>query len=312
MELNDSNVQELFKKTYTFALYKLGNMQQAEDVASQTINKFILKSDMVNSEKAESWLRTTCLNNCRKYFREVNREHKVINQVQQELIGLYDVEHSDNSELMENFRKAISNLNELEARSLVLYFNSGQNVKKMAEIIGENYGSLRKRIFRIKQKLKAETYKELGYIATKKIVIPQMHEAIIQFVKRLKKNVEQNTIEKMFYYFSEVKLKDYNPQFDINTIKDYEIVLRKGKYTIYLFYSDSTSKLCNLYFTFYLNEKNQLKITKLPQVPKKMVTFAPNSAAANKMIKYLKDHPESNKGLIKISDDIINEIAAKN
>ncbi|MCF7918338.1 MAG: sigma-70 family RNA polymerase sigma factor [Candidatus Cloacimonetes bacterium] len=311
MELNDSYVQDHFQKAYSFALYKLGNKQQAEDIASQTINLFLLKSDMINPEKTESWVRGTCLNFCRKYFTNVDRERTTLNYVRDELISFYDVDHTEDNELLTNFRKAMESLNELEARSLVLYFNSGQNIKRMSEIIGENHASLRKRISRIKQKLKAETYKELGYIATKKIIVPQMHEAIIQFVKRLKTNIENNTIEKMFYYFSEANIKDYKPQYDIQKIRDYEVVLRDGKYTIYLFYQDSENKMSNIFFTFYLNSKNQLKITKLPKQGTKMICLKAGTVSAQEIIKYLKENPENHQGLIKMSPEMIKRIIAK-
>jgi RNA polymerase sigma factor (sigma-70 family) len=308
MELSDSYLQEHYKKAYSFALYKLGDKQQAEDVASQAINLFLLKSDMINPEKTDSWLRGTCLNYCRKYFQSVVRDRNAINRIQEELITSYNVDHDDDNELMENFRKAMESLSELETRSLVLYFNSGQNIKRMAEIIGENYGSLRKRIFRIKQKLKAETYKELGYIATKKIIVPQMHEAIIQFVKRLKMNIESNTIEKMFYYFSEVNIADYKPEFDIRKIKEYEVILRNGKYTIYLFYLDSENKINNIYFTFYLNDKNQLKITRLPKQESRMMIFEKDSVITQDVFNYLKTCPENSQGMVKLPPELLHKM----
>lgn len=312
MESSSNFLSDYFTDTYNFAYYKLGNKQQAEDVASQTINLFLLKTDMINPEKRIAWLRTTCLNYCRKYYTRVVRDKRNINHVREELIHFYRDDHQENLELISSFRKAMENLNELEARTLVIYFNSGQNIKKMSEIIGENYSSLRKRIFRIKNKLKAETYKELGYIATRKIIIPQLHEAVIQFIKRLKKNIENNTIEKMFYYFSEIDIKDYKPEFDIQKIRDYEVTLRDGIYTIYLFYQDSAEVMRNLNFSFHLNRKNQLKIIRLPKMARRLLHFENSTKTAQEIIKLLRNSPENGKGLIKINSDTLKQIIAKN
>ncbi len=306
MEVNDSFVQQHYQTAYNFALYKLGNSSQAEDVAAQTINLFILKSSMINPDKFTAWVRTTCLNYCRKYYDNKRKENFLQKGLREDLVEFFNIEHD--SELTENFRKSMESLNELDTRSLVLYFNCGQNIKKMAEVTGESHVSLRKRISRIKQKLKAETYKNLGYIATKKIIVPQLHEAIIQFVRRLKKNIEDNTIEKMFYYFSETNIKKYKPEFDIQQIKDYEVILRDGKFKIFLFYLDSEQQINNISFTFFLNEKNQLKISGLPKQQRKIVKLKMNSQSANELSLLLKNYPENRHGLIKIPQEIMKKL----
>lgn len=313
MKLQDRKLRDHYRTAYNYAYYKIGSKCHAEDIASQAVNLYILKSDSINPAKANSWIRTACLNYCRKYYTQKAKSNKMINHVQQELIDYYKTDHEQGTNnLHDKFFSAMENLSELETRTLVLYFKNEQNIKKLAEEIGENYSGLRKRIFRIKQKLKAETYRELGYIATRKIVTPHMHEAIIQFVKRLKKNIENNTIEKMFYYFSETNIKDFNPDFDINKIKDYEVLLRNGKYTIFLFYTDSQQKMNNFHFTFYLNSKKQLKILKLPEKSKKIIEFSDGSEKAEKIKELMKNTRTDHNGFIKIPSDLLEKISADN
>ena len=308
MELNDGLIQQHYKDVYNFALYKLGDSNKAEDVASQTINLFILKGDMITTDNYYSWLRSTCLNYCRKLYDNKKKDRTLYKGLRDNLVEFFKVEHD--SELTHNFHLAMESLNELDARSLVLYFYSGQNVKKMSEITGESHDSVRKRIYRIKKKLKAETYKNLGYIATKKIVIPKLHEAIIQFIRRLKKNIENNTIEKMFYYFSKTNISNYKPEYDIQKIKDYEVTLKNGKYRIFIFYHDSQKQINNISFTFYLNEKNQLKISELPERRRRLVKIDRNSNTAKEIASLLKDYPESRNGLIKIPLEIMQRLTS--
>jgi RNA polymerase sigma factor (sigma-70 family) len=309
MEINEGFVQQQYQAAYNFALYKLGNSGQAEDVAAQTVNLFILKSNTINPEKFNAWIRSTCLNYCRKFYDNKKRENFLQKGLRESLVEFFGVEHDSN--LTDNFKKSMENLDELETRSLVLYFNCGQNVKNMSEITGESHASLRKRVYRIKMKLKAETYKNLGYIATKKIIVPKLHEAIIQFVRRLKNNIEDNTIDKMFYYFSETNTQNYNPNFDIQKIKDYEVILCDGKYKIYLFYLDSQKQMNNITFSFFLNEKNQLKISGLPKQQRKIAKLNKSSQSAKELSSLLKKFPENRQGLIKIPPEIMQKLTER-
>jgi RNA polymerase sigma factor (sigma-70 family) len=309
MDINENIIRQQFEIAYNFALYKLGNVGQAEDVAAQVINLYILKSDQINTEKVSAWIRGTCLNYCHKFYDQKNREKVLTQNLKEHLITSFATESND--DLATNFRNALENLSELDTRSLVLYFCAGQNLRKMSEITGESYSNLRKRIYRIKQKIKADTYKNLGFIATKKIIVPQLHEAIIQFVRRLKSNIQANTIENMFYYFSETELKNYNPQFDIHTIKDYEVLLKDGVYKIFLFYLDSNNQMNNLAFSFFLNEKKQLKISNLPKQQNKIMKISQNSSAAAELSALLNDYPEDNRGLVKIPPELLKNFITK-
>ena len=309
MNFSDSFVQQQYQAAYNFALYKLGNSGHAEDVAAQTVNLFVLKSGTISPDKFSSWIRSTCLNYCRKYYDNKKRDNFLQKGLRDNLIDFFGVEHD--SDLTASFRKSMEELDELETRSLILYFNCGQNLKKMSEVTGESHASLRKRISRIKMKLKAETYKNLGYIATKKIVVPKLHEAIIQFVRRLKKNIEENTIDKMFYYFSESNTQNYQPNYDIMKIKDYEVILRDGKYKIYLLYLDSQQQINSIAFSFFLNEKNQLKITGLPKQKRKLAILTKSSEAAKELSSLMKSFPEDRQGLIKIPPEIMMKLTEK-
>jgi hypothetical protein len=130
-------------------------------------------------------------------------------------------------------------------------------------------------------------------------------------VRRLKKNIDNNSIEKMFYYFSETNTANYKPQFDIQKVKDYEVILKNGKFKIYLFYSDSEKQINTVSFSFYINEKNQLKISELPKQKRKIVKLNKNknSEAYQELNQLLKDYPENRQGLIKIPSDIMRRLA---
>jgi hypothetical protein len=178
----------------------------------------------------------------------------------------------------------------------------------MHNTIGGSYATIRKRVSRIKNKLKAETYRNLGFIGTKMIVTPQLDNLIYQFLLRFKKNLENNTLGKMHYYFSEVDLKNYNPSYEIKKILDYDIELNDSIYKAWVFYNNKFGTYDSFHIEFFIDNKNHLKIVTPPTKTKKMFVFEQESEEGKQIRKLLDTFPIDKSGRPKIPEEEMDKI----
>ncbi|MBC8385848.1 MAG: hypothetical protein H8E57_10075, partial [Candidatus Cloacimonetes bacterium] len=168
---------------------------------------------------------------------------------------------------------------------------------------------------RIKRKIKAETFLAIGKVTTKKIITPQLNNQIRKFLDRFKENLEKNTLNKMYYYFSEKKLDNYNPDFYIDKILDYEIELTNSIYKLWVFFESKENKRDSFFIRFFIDKNNYLKIKTPPQRPEKHIVISTDSEEGRKLLKLINDYPENKEGFYDIPtgqlEDIINKLEEK-
>ncbi len=308
MNYTEKQLEEYNKAAFGYALYLTGNVDAANDIASQTISLFLLSFKGNSNEKG--WIINTVKNYSNKYFEKINLENKQVRTYREELVEkIYgQVEYERDESLKEAFRDSFEALNDHELKSLFYYFQCNENIKKMHDNIGGSYATLRKQISRIRNKLKAETFKRLGYIGSKRIVTPQLNNLIIKFLRRFKQNLEAGTIEKMYYYFSEVDLKNYNPTYEIKEILDYDIDLNDSIYKAWVFFKNKHNLINSFYIKFFINDKNHLKIVTPPTKTKKMVIIEQKSEEGKQIRKLLDTFPIDKSGRAKIPEEEIDKI----
>lgn len=192
--------------------------------------------------------------------------------------------------------KVKESLSPKEFRTFIFYLNCNRSIKKMYELSGGSYETLRQHISRIKRKLKAETYKKMGVIATKKIVTPKLNDVIMKFLISFKKHVEEGSLNKMYRYFSRKDLANYDPCFHIVKVRDYEIMLKDSVYTIDVIFKNKENELDSFYFSFCV-ERNHLKIVTPPTTHRIHIEVELNSADGQKVLELLKKNPENKKGV---------------
>ena len=196
----------------------------------------------------------------------------------------------------------------MELKTIFYYFQCHENMKEMHANIEVSYVTLRKQLSRIRNKLKAETFKRLGYIGSKRIVTPQLNNLIIKFLRRFKKNLEAGTIEKMYYYFSKVDLKNYNPTYEMKEILDYDINLNDSIYKAWVFYNNKHNVIDSFYIEFFVDDKNHLKIVTPPTKTKKMVVINKDSIEGKQIRKLLDTFPIDKSGRPKIPEEEMDRI----
>ncbi len=310
MEYDNKKLSEYQKFVFNFALYKTGSIEAANDITSQTINLYLLKADTIEEEHIKGWLIQTSKKYCQAFFRSEKKETQKQDNYRHEIMEqLYEQQAIGRDEaLKEAFQDSFKALNDHELKTIFYYFQCNENIKEMHNMINISYTVLRKQISRIKNKLKAETYKVLGVIATKKIVTPQVNNLIVKFLRRFKTNLENNSLEKMYYYFSEVDLKKYNPSYEIKKILDYEIELIDSIYKVWIFFKNKKDETDSFFIKFYIDKKNHLKILTPPQKPSNVFKFKEDSEEGKRILKILNSAPIDRTGVSKFSDEELEKI----
>jgi len=224
----------------------------------------------------------------------------VAGDIQAKIYESLDFVEVERDELLDAVRNAKETLSTKELQTYILYLQCDINIQRMVEITGESNEVMRQRISRINRKIKAETYKKLGVISTKKILSPQIDDIIRQFLLRFKKNLENNTLNKMFYYFSKKDISNYKPQFDIKKVLEYEVNLKDSIYTIHVVFTNVKDMDESFYFSFTV-ENNSLKVLQPPTTHQEHFQLCIEDGEM--ILNMLKNHPEDSTGVHKVPED---------
>lgn len=308
MIYSEQEIQSLKKSAFNYALYSTENMEVANDISSEALALFILSADKI-SEPA-GWVLNTTKNYCKKYFDSSKRNQNIEKNYRNEIfnsMGERPKLESD-EELRRAFKKSFEVLSQNELKTIMFYFQCNESIKLLHENIGGSYQALRAKISRIKRTLKAETYKRLGYYGSKKIVTPQLDNQIVKFLKRFKNNLEAGTLEKMYYYFSEVDLSNYKKDIHIKEILEYEIELVNSIYKAWIIYHDYSDVIQAFIIKFRINEKNMLKILSPPAPSKKAISIDIDSDMGTILTELLEKYPPDKSGQQTIPAEMIEKL----
>ncbi|MCD4818860.1 MAG: hypothetical protein K8S23_09225 [Candidatus Cloacimonetes bacterium] len=309
MEIKNKDIIKYRNLVYSYALYKTGDFTLADDITSQSINLFLLKVNNLDAIDIKKWFIETCKNYCKKAIDRKIRIYKINQNYKTELISRIN-QHSKTEkdhELLASFKTVYNHLSAADLRLLLFYFKCGNNVKEMSRISSESYEALRKRVYRLKKSLKAATFQNLGIITSKKLISPSLNTHVINFFKEFKENLENRTLHKMYYYFSEIDLKKYNPDVQIKELVDYEINITNNIYTAHVIFKNYDNEPQSFYIKFHIKGKNRLKII-TPPTPDNLHFFSFNRESGKQLIKLLEQYPENREGYSKIPKELIAKI----
>ena len=309
MKKNDAEVLKNYHKlAYNYALYKVGSLEVAEDIASQTIYSYLLKRDRIVNENHEGWIVNTSKNYCNQYFELKKKEdelHKslkrnVAEELHVKINSSLDFLGQEKINISDAVNDAKDTLSKKELETYVFYLQCERNIKKMQRITKGSYPALKQKISRINRKIKAETFQKLGVIATKKIITPQINNVITKFLLRFKENLENNTLEKMYVYFTSENLEKYNPDFHIEKVLDYEVQLKDSIYSIHVVFTNKQGRDESFYFSFLVNN-NYLKIV-VPPTPHK-THYQISEEDGKRILELLDKYPEDSSGVHSFPDE---------
>jgi RNA polymerase sigma factor (sigma-70 family) len=295
---------------FDYVYYKVNDYHAAEEITSQTLALYCLKCSYEDEDRIRGWLINTAKNYLKKHFETNSKENKTFVQYSDQLHHFFpdELNEEDQKSLKDAFHEAFQTLSKVEFELIMLYLRSQKSIRKMHEIMGGSYNALKKRISRIRKKLKAETYRNLGFYGSKRIVTPELDNQIYQFLRRFKKNLKVGTLEKMYYYFSEIDLKKYTPPVDIKKIVDYDIEINNSIYKVWVFYKNRDLDGDSFFIEFYIDNNNHLKIITPPMRPQKVVVIQANSTEGNKLKELLSKFPIDKTGHPNVPKEEIEKI----
>lgn len=318
MKYNDSDLQKLQQVSYNYSLYRTGDFDLSNDISMKTIGLFLLKADEIEEDNSIRWIVNTSKIHIQSHFRTTKKDHDNIQKYQHDLLEKLtnNFLKEKNEDLKLAFKESLNTLNNDEMKTILFYFQCNMKIKNLLPILNISYSTLRKKIARIKHKLKAETFKELGVIVTKKFVSPQINFLIINFLRSFKNHLESNTLEKMYYYFSKIDLDNYNPSYEIVKIIDYEIELINSIYKVWIIFKNKKNETDSFYIKFFIDDKNHLKILTPPQKSEKVFKFNKNSEEGKKILQMLNSAIVDKTGVSRFSTEelekILKQIEEKN
>jgi RNA polymerase sigma factor (sigma-70 family) len=306
----DNNLAKYSELVFKSAFYKTGNYHTAEDITSQTLALYCLKNNDIEHDNIKGWLLKTADNYCKKFFEKQKKKIGNFNSFidfKEECIS-NDLEIEQNKSLRAAFEDALTILDDHEMQTIMLFYQSNQNIKDMLDVTGKTYAAQRKQLSRIKKKLKAKTYLNLGFFGSKRIVTPQLDNLIYQFLQRYKENLENDTLPKMHYYFSKIDIQKYKQDIHIKRIIEYDIELHESIYKVWAIYENQQDQAESCYIEFYIDEKNHLKILTPPTQPKKVVAINADSYLGKKISELINSYPLNKAGHPKIPKGEIEKI----
>ncbi|MEA2096516.1 MAG: hypothetical protein U9P73_07480 [Candidatus Cloacimonadota bacterium] len=310
MKYSDGDLQKLQQISYNYSLYRTGDFELANEISMKTIGLFLLKADGVEDDNAIKWIVNTSKIHIQSHFRTIKQDQENIKKYQNDLLEKIasNFMKEKDEKLKIAFKESMNTLTNDEMNTILFYFQCNMKIKILFTILDVSYSTLRKKITRIKQKLKAETFKKLGVIATKKFVSPKINFLIINFLRSFKNNLESNTLEKMYYYFSKVDLNNYDPAYEISKIVDYEIELKNTVYKVWVFFKNIDNITDSFYIEFFIDDKNHLKILTPPQKSEKVFKFNKDSEEGKKILQMLNSATVDKTGVSKFSSEELEKI----
>ena len=140
--------QQVYGDLYHFALYLLKNRQDAEDAVSDTVLAAYEQFHQLRSRKAfKSWIFKILTNKCNQKMRSYYQQTVPLEQA-----GLW---HSPDLAGDAGVRSAFSQLKEEEQIIVALNVFGGYREREIAEMLNQNYNTVRSKYHRALQKMKA-------------------------------------------------------------------------------------------------------------------------------------------------------------
>jgi len=306
-----SGYEDVEYLAYCYAISRTYNYNAAKSIAALTAGAFILQDPQGSYKELRSWVFSTAKHHCSHYFRQQKKADKIARELKLKMMTTFTPASLERDEdLHLAYNEALLSLSDEQFVTIFLYYNCLCNYQIIHEIMGVSINALRMRISRIHKRITALTNLNMGMLYTKKIVTPELNDVLYKFLKRFRKHLENDTLHKMYYYFSKADMKNYNESIRIKNIRKYEIVLVNDEYNILVVYLNKNDEIETFDFKFKI-ENNHLKITKPPRKRPDAYIFKKDSDQARKLKELLRLYPPDRTGKSTIPKELIDALIKK-
>lgn len=169
--IND-RIAELYKDVFYFALSRIDNYRDAEDIAQMVMEKALKKTYMLrNEDKLKSWVMRITSNEINMYFRKVKKINSILFNIEEVFDGNQDIDlgiaglekdvlqHITGKTDEMNICRALERIDDKYQIVLQLHLVCEFDFAKTAEILNVNINSVKTRYYRGLRVLKKEFLK---------------------------------------------------------------------------------------------------------------------------------------------------------
>ena len=264
-------MEEIYYQTreaaFNTALYLLKNFNDAEDIAQIVCLKFLRNQEQIENHLA--WSKTVARNEVYAFAKKRKLE---ITGLDDKLELLEARQAETCKEIIPEFKtitceEAKELLSKEDHKFYKLMIKYAQNTKKISKYLKRSISYVYGLSYRVKRNLVAAKLLKEGYMGTKNIVSYNLHQNILNFIKTLKKKMEEDDLQAMRNYFRNIDITKI-PKLDIAKTLDYHIhLLGDRSYDVCIPYMDSHSQVQFCIIDFKIDKRNNIIITRFYPKP---------------------------------------------
>ncbi|MDY6915562.1 MAG: sigma-70 family RNA polymerase sigma factor [Candidatus Cloacimonadota bacterium] len=260
----------------------VSNQEDREDLAQTVLIKYYLHEEKLQKDNLSNWVITVAKNASIDHNKSKNF------QISKKTLNYDDLENIITERFLSADKKTkekeIKSLDDiLESHSKIIsqperillerYIKSGFKIKKLAyRRRNTSSAAIKKKIYRLKADIRAEYNKGQGIIASRLIVGAKLHENLRNFLRKFKKSLETNSLDKMKFYFKDCEIPPKIPNIKIKKILDYDIkLIGEKKYKLYIHYINKEDAYSSIMTIFEIYNENSIKIIQFPTLSKKIL-----------------------------------------
>ena len=257
--------------------------EDIQDLVQIVSMKYFLNLDKIDKENEYNWVYITARNAAISFLRKKGKS------VDGFAVNFDDVEEEVTKKILKQKKESREspesilveygkNLSKFDRELLEIYLKESFKIKHMAWRRKLNYPALRKKIYRLKKDIRAEYYKKHGMVGSKKIVSANLHQNLMNFIKKFKQSIEENSLEKMKLYLRECEIPIEIPKIEIKKVADYDVyLLGEHKFQLYVYSFNQQNEVSSFITVFEVYNDNSIKILEFPKQPSKIVALKENS-----------------------------------
>jgi len=275
------NYKKVSKLAYSVIKKFVDNYEDIQDLVQIVTMKYHLSFEKI--EKENAWIYSTAKNTAidfmRKNRRSIDRAALEFGDIEDEVTKIILEQKEESRESPESILGEYGrNLSKFDQELLEIYLEQSFKIKQIAWRRKLSYPALKKKIYRLKKDIRAEFYKKQGMISSKKIVGANLHQNLINFIKRFKQAVEENSLEKMSVYLRECEIPIEIPKIEIKQVADYDVyLLGEHKFQLYVYSYNQQKEVSSFITIFEVYNDNSIKILEFPKRPSKIVALKGNT-----------------------------------
>ena len=142
---------------FAIALARLGNFHDAEDITQSTfLDAYEQLGRLKNPDRLGAWLRSLVIYRCLNFLKREAKTEQIVHVQYKTIQNITPQEQFDRQEIREQVLGALSRLSKVQRETVTLFYISGYSQQEIAQIQDVPVGTIKRRLYDARQRLKAE------------------------------------------------------------------------------------------------------------------------------------------------------------